>query len=71
VIKVKWEPGYKVLSHEIGLKSSKKIGIFPEIGTVFLHKKVFTFYAGLLVQRSLEVIPVCMPSAPSNPPLIK
>jgi len=38
---------------------------------MFLHKKVFTFYTGLLVQRSLEVSPGCMPSAPSNLPLIK
>jgi len=24
-----------------------------------------------LIQRSLEVVPVCMPRAPLNPPLIK
>jgi len=70
VIKTNWKPGYKVVFlQKIGLKFSKKIGIFPE--WVFLHNKIFTFYAGILVQRSLEVSPGCMPSAPSNPPLIK
>jgi len=34
-------------SHENGLKFSKKIGIFPKIGVS--RKKVFTFYAGLLI----------------------
>jgi len=39
------------------------MGIFP--------KKVFTFYAGLLGQHSLEVSPGCMSSASSNLSLIK
>jgi len=30
---------------------------------MFLQKKVFTFYAGLLMQRSLEVSPGYMPGA--------
>jgi len=50
------------------LKFSKKIGIFQK--WIFLHKKVFTFYVGLLVQCSLEVSPECVPCASSNPPLI-
>jgi len=70
VIKAKWEPGYKVFSQEIGLKFSKKMGIFPE-NWVFLQKKVFTFYARLLVQRSPQVSPGYIPGPPSNPPLIK
>jgi len=35
---------------------------------MFLQKKqVFNFFAGFLMQRSLEVNPKCMLSAPSNP----
>jgi len=37
---------------------------------VFIQKKIFTFYAELLAQCFLEVIPGCMPSALSYPPLI-
>jgi len=43
VIKTKWGPGYKVL-HENGLKFSKMVGIFPEMGVSlktgfhFLHE---------------------------------
>jgi len=33
-------------------------------------KKDFTYYAVLLMQRSLEVNPWCMPSALPNPPLM-
>jgi len=32
MIKAKWESWYKLFSHENGLKCSKKVGIFPEIG---------------------------------------
>jgi len=38
---------------------------------MFLQKTFFTFYVGLLMQRSLEVNPGCMPSAVPNLPLIK
>jgi len=70
VIKAKWGLATKFFSQELELKFSKKIGIFFR-KWVFLHKKVFTFCARLLlVQRSLEG-PGCMPSAPFNPPLIK
>jgi len=37
----------------------------------FFSKKVFTFYAGLLMQRSLEMSPRPMPIALLNPPMIK
>jgi len=69
MIKAKWGPGYKVFSHKIRLKFFKKIGIFRK--WAFLHKKVSTFFAGLLVQRSLEVSPGWMANVPSNLPLIK
>jgi len=69
VIKANWGHGYKVFSQEIGQKFSKKRGIFRK--WIFLHKKVFTFYAEFLVQRSFEVSPGCMPSALSNPALIR
>jgi len=54
-----------MFSHKNGLKFSKKVGIFPKM--VVSPKKVFTFYARLLMQRSLEVCFGCM----SIPPLIK
>jgi len=53
----------------IQLYSGECTPTFPKIGVS--PKKVFTFYAGLLMQRSLKVRPVYMPSAPPNPPLIK
>jgi len=65
VIKVKWGYGYKVFSHKNGLKLSKKMGIFPEMGVS--SKKVFAFYARLLMKCSLEVSPGCMPSASCIP----
>jgi len=54
VIKAKWEPGYKVFSHENGLKFSKNVGIFPEM-RVSLSKSSSHFYVGLLMQRSLKL----------------
>jgi len=33
-------------------------------------KKIFIFHAGLLMERSLEVSPGCMPSAPPYSPMI-
>jgi len=68
VIKTKWGAGYK-FSHKNGLKFSKKVGIFPEMGVSL--KKVFTFCAGLLMQRFLEVSPGFIFSASPNSPLIK
>jgi len=53
--------------HENGLKFSKKVGIFPKM----LLQKGLHFYARLLMQRSFQVSPGCMPSAPPSPPLIK
>jgi len=46
-----------------------KGGRFPVNGC--FSKTVFTFYAGLLMQRSLEMRPGYMPSASPNLPLIK
>jgi len=46
--------------------------VFPKMGVS--PKKVFTFYVGILMQRSLVVSPECiypLPSAPPNPPLKK
>jgi len=55
MIKAKWGPEYKVSSQKIGLKFSKNRRFFRK--WVFLHKNIFTFYVGLLVQRPLEVSP--------------
>jgi len=61
VIEAKWGPEYKVFSHENGLNFSKKVSIFPKFSVS--PKLVFTFYAGFLMHRSLEVSPGCMLSA--------
>jgi len=55
MIKDKWRPENKVFLYENGLKFTKSEKIFPKMGVS--PKKVFTFYAGLLIlmQRSLEV----------------
>jgi len=49
---------HKVFSRENGLKFSEKVGIFLEMDVS--PKKVFNFYAGILMQRSLEMSPGCM-----------
>jgi len=68
----KWEHGYKFFSHKIGLKFSKKIGIFPEMAVSV--KKGLHFLRGALDAAfpwgefySLR----CMSSASPNPSLIK
>jgi len=45
VIKAKWGPRHKVFSQECGLKFSKKVYIFPEMGVSL--KKLFIFYGAL------------------------
>jgi len=51
------------------MKFSKKVGVFPKMDVP--PKKVFTFYMGSLMQRSLVVIsPECMAIALPNQVLI-
>jgi len=68
VIKAKWGPGAKFFTRNRA-KIFKKDRHLSDMD--IFHKKVFTFYVGLLVQRSLEVSSGCMLSASSNSPLIK
>jgi len=68
MIKTKWG-WYKIFRTKLGWNFLKSYAFFRK--WVFLHKKVFTFYVGLLLQCSLEVTPGCMPSASFNPLLIK
>jgi len=69
LVDVKSRAWVQSFSHENVLKFSEKVGIFPKIHV--FQKKIFTFYAGLLMHRLIELSPWCMPSAPRNPPLIK
>jgi len=62
--------GTRVRSFENGRKFFKKVGIFPEMG-VSPRKGLHFFYTGLLTQYFFELTPRCMPSGPSNQPLIK
>jgi len=72
-VKKQWGPGYKVYTR----KFSKMVWNFLKRWAffqkwVFLQEEVFTFfYTGLLTQYFLELTPRCMPSAPSNQPLLK
>jgi len=53
VNKDKWRFEYKVLSNENCLKFSKTVGIFLKMDV--FPGKIFLFYAGFLMQSSLEV----------------